>query len=103
LQASDVTLVNQQLRVTRDVDEQHMSDLEFNTCGMVARLRAFANSARRRGGSVVVGGGFGGLADEKGNRDRPLNPASATCSVAVARPNREQHSVYCKKLLDLER
>jgi hypothetical protein len=29
LQASDVTLVNQQLRVTHDVDEQHMADLEF--------------------------------------------------------------------------
>jgi hypothetical protein len=36
-QTSHITLVNQQLRVTHDVDEQHVSDLEFYICGMVGR------------------------------------------------------------------
>jgi hypothetical protein len=32
-----VTLVNQQLRITNDIDEQDVSALEFYICGMVGR------------------------------------------------------------------
>jgi hypothetical protein len=49
-QASHVTLVNQQLRVTHDIDEQDVSDLEFHIRGMLDGHLGFVVSRGHSGG-----------------------------------------------------